>query len=95
MNTERRKVNRVDGELESDCREMTAERLLEFLQQSTNKDVQSLSRKLNIKPQGSKLEMVMRIKQEMQKDNQKFKKAFTKLWGCTGGWVSATCVHMV
>ena len=29
----------------------------------------------------------------MQKDNQKCEKAFTKLWGCTGGWVSATCPH--
>ena len=72
---------------------MTEERLIELLQQSTHKEVKVLSQKLNIEPTGSKLEIIMQIKREMQKDNSKFKKVFTKLWGCSGGWVSAACPH--
>ena len=33
---------------------------------------------------------------ELISDNdEKFKKTFSKLWGCSGGWLSGTCPHGV
>ena len=37
----------------------------------------------------------MQIKQAISKDDEKFKKAFNKIWGRSGGWVSGTCPHGV
>ena len=37
----------------------------------------------------------MNIKSTVSNDNEKFKKAFGRLWGCSGGWASATCTHGV
>ena len=42
---------------------------------------------------GSKLDVIMQIKQAISKDNEKFKKAFNRIWGRSGGWVSGTCQH--
>ena len=50
---------------------------------------------MGIKCKGSKLDMLLEIKRAISKDNEKFKKAFSKLWGCSGGWVSGTCPHGV
>ena len=71
------------------------ERLLEMLQQSKRQEVESLAKSLGAKPKGSKLDIIMLIKKLISKDNQKFEKAFSKLWGNSGGWVSMVCNHGV
>ena len=73
---------------------MTEERLVELLQQSTRKEVEVFSRKLNIKPTVSKLEIIMQIKREMQKDNSKFKKVLQSCGGVQGDG-SQQPAHMV
>ncbi len=54
-NTEHRKVRMEDGRIEEDCREVTEERLLEILHQSTLKDTQSFAKNLGLTGKGSKL----------------------------------------
>ena len=95
LNTEHRKVNRKTGELEKDCRDITEERLMELLQDRTYAEVQSFARSLGAQPKGSKLDLIMKIKNFISKDQEKFQKAFSKLWGCSGGWVSGACPHGV
>jgi len=95
LNTEHRKIDRNSGELERDCRDITEERLLELLNNSTSKEVSSFVRTLGLKPKGTKLDVVMQVKHAISKDDATFKKAFKQLWGCSGGWVSGTCPHGV
>lgn len=61
-NIEHRKVGRHDGKLEKDCQEITEERLVELLNNSSLKEIQSLSNSLGCKGKGSKLDLVMQIK---------------------------------
>ena len=95
LNTEHRKVSRSTGELESDCREISEERLLELLHNSTYKEVKKFAQSISTHPKGSKLDVIMQIKQAISKDEEKFKKTFNKIWGRSGGWVSGTCQHGV
>ena len=95
LNTEHRKANKATGELEKDCREITEERLLELLHNHTFAEVEKFARSLGAQPKGNKLDIIMNIKRFISKDNDKFSKAFTKLWGCSGGWLSGACPHGV
>ena len=95
FNTEHRKVKVEDGKIEDDCREVTEERLLEMLHHSTLKEVRSFAKRLGLTGTGSKLEIIMNIKNAVQNNDEKFNKAFSKLWGCSGGWASGTCPHGV
>ena len=93
LNTEHRKVDRNSGELERDCRDITEERLLELLNNSTSKEVSSFASTLGLKPKGTKLDVIMQVKHAISKGDPKFNKALKQLWGCSGGWVSGTCPH--
>ena len=95
INTEHRKVSRHTQELEKDCREVTEERILELLSQSKASDVAKLPKTLGLKNCGSKLDAIMKIKSLISDNDEKFKKTFSKLWGCSGGWLSGTCPHGV
>ncbi len=81
LNTEHRKVNKQNGELEGDCREITEERLVELLQHSSRNEVESFAKSLGSKAKGTKADMLSQIRLPYLKDNDKFKKAFSKLWG--------------
>ena len=94
LNTKHRKVSRSTGELESDCREISEERLLELLHNSTYKEVKKFAQSISTHPKGSKLDVIMQIKQAISKDDETLK-AFNKIWGHSGGWVSGTCQHGV
>ena len=59
------------------------------------KKVQSFVKSLGFKPKETKLDIIMQVKNAIAKDKTKFKKAFTKMWGCSHGWVSRTCPHGV
>ena len=79
LNTEHRKVSRSTGELESDCREISEERLLELLHNYTYKEVNEIAQSISTPPRGSKLDVIMQIKQAISKDDEKFKKASNKI----------------
>ena len=63
---------------------------MELLHNSTLKDVQSFATSLSFKPKGIKLDIIVEVKNAVAKDEAKLNKAFTKMWGCSGGWVSGT-----
>ena len=94
-NTEHRKIKADDGEMEADCREMTEERLYELLHQSTLHELKVQAESVGLRPKGTKLEIIMQLKNCVSKDKEEFKKVFTKVWGHSGGWVSGTCEHGV
>ena len=79
LNTEHRKVDRTSGKLERDCRDITEERLLELLNNSTSKEVSSFAGTLDLKPKGTKLDVIMQVKHAISKDDAKFKKMFKQL----------------
>ena len=95
INTEHRKVSRHTQELEKDCREVTEEKILGLLSQSKASDVAKLAKTLGLKNCGSKLDAIMKTKSLISDNDEKFKKTFSKLWGCSGGWLSGTCPHGV
>ena len=95
INTEHRKVSRHTQKLKKDCREVTEERILELLSQSKASDVAKLAKTLGLKNCGSKLDAIMKIKSLISDNDEKFKKTFSKLWGCPGGCLSGTCPHGV
>ena len=93
--TEHRKVSRHTQELEKDCTKVTEERILEPLSQSKASDIAKLAKTLGLKNCGSKLDAIMKIKSLISDNDEKFKKTFSKLWRCSGGWLSGTCPHGV
>ncbi len=95
LNTEHRKVKKDTGDLETDCKEMTEESLYEMLHHSTLHELVDHAKRIGIKPKGTKLEIIVQIKNSIGKDKEKFRKVFSKVWGRSGGWVSATCEHGV
>ena len=62
LNTEHRKIDRNSGELERDCRDITEERLLQLLNNSTSKEISSFARTLGLKPKGTKLDVIMQVR---------------------------------
>ena len=93
LNTEHCKVNPVTKILEKDCREITEERLSELLSQSSVAELIKLDKKLGGGEIGSKLDLILNIKKIITKDETQFNKAFCKIWGYSGGWISALCPH--
>ena len=93
LNTEFKKVNKSTGKLEADCRFMTEERILEMLSSEKLKKVKSVAKSCNIATKGSKLDILLKIKEVINKNDAKSKKVFSKLWGHSGGWLSFSCPH--
>ena len=76
LNTEFKKVNKSTGKLEADCRFMTEERILEMLSSEKLKKVKSVAKSCNIDTKGSKLDILLEIKEAINKNHAKFKKVF-------------------
>ncbi len=62
LNSEHRKIHRDTGTPEADCRDMSHERLLEELYGSKTNDIKKLARKINVSTQGSKLDILNRVR---------------------------------
>ena len=95
VNTEHRKIHKATGEVEADCRELSEERLLEFMHKEKLAEIKELARKAGISDKGSKLDIINRVKGALDRNNVTFNKVFKKLWGCSGGWLTMTCTHGV
>ena len=92
-NSEHQKVHAENDDIEIECREMSEERLLETLFESTSKEVRLLAKKLGVAAKGSKLDIINRIKTGLGKNNIKFNKIFRKMFGFSGGWLTVACQH--
>ena len=55
------------------------------------KKVKSVAKSCNIAT--SKLDILLKIKEVINKNDAIFKKVFPKLWGHLGGWLSFSCPH--
>ncbi|KAK0155944.1 HMG domain-containing protein 3 [Merluccius polli] len=52
--------------------------------------VRSLCKECGIDSKGSRMDLVMRLRKEMQ-DRSTYDKVFSKVWGASGGWAVFTC----
>ena len=93
VNTEHRKINKQSGEIEADCRELSEERLIEFMHKGKAVEIRQIARKAGVSDKGSKLDILNRVQRALHGDKAKFNKIFKKLWGCSGGWLTITCPH--
>ena len=92
-NTKFKKYNKSTGKLEADCCFMTEERTLEILSSEKLKKVKSVAKSCNIATKGSKLDILLKIKEVINKNDAIIKKVFSKLWGHSGGCLSFSCPH--
>eukprot|EP00112_Aurelia_sp_Birch-Aquarium-sp1_P023018 Seg6701.2 transcript_id=Seg6701.2/GoldUCD/mRNA.D3Y31 product="hypothetical protein" protein_id=Seg6701.2/GoldUCD/D3Y31 len=93
VNSEHRKIHRDTGAPEADCREISAERLIEELFESKTNDIKKLARKVNVSTKGSKLDIIGRIRASLGEDSARFNKVLTKRFGRSGGWLTVACKH--
>ena len=94
LNSEHKKIANSNGSMEEDFRELSEERILEMLSHDTFKNVKSTAKSCGVSnTKGSKIDILMRIKSAINKDTNKFKKVFSKLWGHSGGWLTFSCLH--
>ena len=92
-NTKFKKYNKSTGKLEADCRFMTEERILQMLSSEKLKKVKSVAKSCNIAAKGSKLEILLKFKEVINKNDAIFKKVSSKLWGHSVGCLSFSCPH--
>ncbi|XP_071849794.1 uncharacterized protein [Apostichopus japonicus] len=95
INTEHRKVSRSTGKLEEEVHNMTEERLIELLYNSTTRTVRELGQGLRITglSKMAKADIIRHIQNAISSDENKFHKVFKKAWGSSGGWASLVCPH--
>ena len=95
LNTEHRKINKGNGELEEESREMSQERILEMLSNDSYLQVKNTAKRCKISTARIKIDIIMRLKSVLTRDDEEFNKIFTKMWGHLGGWLSFSCPHGV
>ena len=66
---------------------------MKFLTQSTVTELSSSEKKLGGCRKGSKMDLIINVRKTMSDDGAKFNKTFRKIWGYSGGWLSAVCPH--
>ena len=71
-------MNKSTGKLRADCRFMTEGRFLEILSSEKLKKVKSVAKSCNIATKGSKLDILLKIKEGINKNDTKLKKGFFK-----------------
>jgi hypothetical protein len=95
VNTEHKESEQTEWGIRKGLSRNHRGRLVELLQHSPRHEIESFAKTLGAKTTGAKIDIISRIKLAISKDNHKFRKAFSKLWGSSGGWVSGTCTHGV
>ena len=66
---------------------MKEERILEMLSSHSFHKVKTYAETCNVSTKGNKLDIIMHIKSVITRDDEKFKKLFSKMWGHSGGWL--------
>ena len=70
---------------------MTEERTLEMLSSERLKKLKSVAKSCNIATKGSKLDILLKIKEVINKNDAIIRKVFSKLWDHSGGCFSFSC----
>ncbi|XDV11852.1 hypothetical protein PO909_000657 [Leuciscus waleckii] len=90
LNTEHEKVHTTRHPKEQTETDVTEDRLLDEVSNLKVHAIRKLCRECGIDSQGSKMELVLRLREEM-KTRSKFDKIFQKVWGASGGWAVVMC----
>ncbi|XP_058614543.1 uncharacterized protein LOC131529049 [Onychostoma macrolepis] len=90
LNTEYAKMHAPRPATEDAELEVTEERLEEVLTNLKVDVVRSLCKQCGLDPSGSKMDLVLRLRQEMR-NRSSYDKVFQKVWGASGGWAVITC----
>ena len=77
-NTKFKRYNKCTGKLEADCRFLTEERTLEMLSSEKLKKIKYVAKSCNIATKGSKLDILLKIKEVINKNDAIIKKVFSK-----------------
>ena len=72
---------------------MTEERILEMLSSDSFRKVKTYAKTCNVSTKGNKLDIIMRIESAITRDDEKYKKLFSKMWGHSCGWLTFSCPH--
>ena len=72
---------------------MTEERILEMLTNGSYLKVKNTAKICKLPTTGSKMDLIMRLKNAIANNDNNFKKLFSKLRGRLGGWLSFSCQH--
>ena len=78
LNTKFKKLNKLTGKLEADCCFMTEEHILEMLSSEKLKKIKCVVKSCNIATKGSKLGILSKLEEVINKNDTKFKKVFSK-----------------
>ncbi|XP_077056136.1 uncharacterized protein LOC143736817 isoform X2 [Siphateles boraxobius] len=90
LNTEHEKVHM--SMQPNECREMdiTEDRLLDEISNLKVHAIRKLCKECGIDSRGSKMELILRLREEMA-TRSKYDKVFQKVWGASGGWAVVMC----
>ena len=80
LNTE---FNKSTGKLEADCRFMREERILEMLSSEKLKKVKSVAKSCNVATKGTQLDILLKIKEVINKKMMQNSKSFFQNYGVT------------
>ena len=83
-------ISKVGG-IEADCREISEERLIEFMHKGKDVEIRQIARKAGVSDKGSKLDIINRVQRVLHGDKAKCNKIVKKLWECSGSWLTITC----
>ncbi|XP_049333177.1 uncharacterized protein LOC111188491 [Astyanax mexicanus] len=90
LNTEYSKVHTARTPDEASDFNITEDRLTDEILKLKMEAVRSLCKQCGIDSKGSRMDLVMRLRQEMQTRGT-YDKIFSKVWGASGGWAVVTC----
>ncbi|KAG1958031.1 hypothetical protein F2P79_006441 [Pimephales promelas] len=90
LNTEYAKMHAPRPATEDAELQITEERLEEVLTDLKVDVVRRLCKQCGLDPSGSKMDLVLRLRQEMR-NRSSYDKVFQKVWGASGGWAVITC----
>ena len=76
LNTEHKKVSKINGKFEKDCREMTEEHILDMLTNDSYLKVKNTAKSCKLSTTGSKMDIIMRLKNAIANNDKNFKNCF-------------------
>ncbi|XP_054596456.1 uncharacterized protein [Nothobranchius furzeri] len=90
FNTEHEKLHAPRQAAEMSDLQMTEERLQDALINLRVDMVRKLCKQCGIDSKGSKMDLILRLREEM-KNRSSYDKIFEKVWGASGGWAVVMC----
>ncbi|XP_076843552.1 uncharacterized protein LOC143488617 isoform X3 [Brachyhypopomus gauderio] len=90
LNTEWEKVHHSVNPAEMADLDVSEDRLLNEVLNLKVDDVRKLCRASGVDPSGFKMDLVLRLREEIKSRNA-YDKIFEKVWGASGGWTTIMC----